>query len=331
MSTATDVGGPLPAPVESPTAEELLHAYRVAVRSRSVEEHIVRLVSRGEVKFAIFGPGEEVHGTATALALSRVVDDVDHFGAVLHYRSGSLASMWCELHGVTDFSLRLLRQQFSKATDTMSGGRQMVYHLHLPEVGLLPVQSPVGMQLGKAAGYALGFKAKGVSDGLTLAVLGDGTTAEGDMHDAMNAASVWQLPVIILVTDNGVAISTKPEEGRGIQATSRRTPPAFGFAHYACDGRDFDDTFRTTLAAATYAKRTSSVRCSSTPTRFPGSTATAPPPTSPSTCQPGRSTRRLRRATWCPMGCSLEADATPCAVIDGTGTRLLLPPRPRSR
>ena len=50
-----------------PTADELRLAYRMAVRSRSTEEHIVRLASRGEVKFAIWGPGEEVHGTATAL------------------------------------------------------------------------------------------------------------------------------------------------------------------------------------------------------------------------------------------------------------------------
>ena len=48
-------------------------------------------------------------------------------------------------------------------------------------------------------------------------IVGDGTTAEGDMHDAMNAASVWQLPLLIMVTDNEVAISTKPSAGRGIK------------------------------------------------------------------------------------------------------------------
>src|SRR5262245_323851 len=126
------------------SAHELRHAYRVAVRSRAAEEHIVRLVTRGEVKFAIWGPGEEVHGVATALALARVVNP-EHFAFVGHYRSGALCSMWCELNGVQDFTQRMLRQQFSRATDGMSGGRQMVYHLHLPEVGILPIQSPVGM------------------------------------------------------------------------------------------------------------------------------------------------------------------------------------------
>jgi TPP-dependent pyruvate/acetoin dehydrogenase alpha subunit len=201
------------ADIPLPTSDELIHAYTVGLRSRALEEHIVRLVSKGEVKFAIWGPGEEIHGTATALAISKFVG-TQNFGIVPHYRSGALCSMWCELHGKNDFTLDVLRQQFSKDTDTMSRGRQMVYHLSIPEVGILPVQSPVGMQLGKAVGYAKGFQLKGINDGITMGIVGDGTTAEGDMHDAMNAASVWHVPTVIMVTDNGIAISTEPDDGR---------------------------------------------------------------------------------------------------------------------
>ena len=257
MSTQIDVavaevsGGNV-GPSREPTPEELRHAYSVGVGSRAVEEHIVRLVTRGEVKFAIWGPGEEVHGTATALALSKVVVP-EHFGMVCHYRSGALCSMWCELNGVDDFNERMLRQQFSRATDGMSGGRQMVYHLNLPEVGILPVQSPVGMQLGKAAGYALGFKRLGITDGVSMGIVGDGTTAEGDMHDAMNAMSVWQLPMILMVTDNSVAISTTPDEGRGIKDFERYAE-GFGVRHFSCDGRDFHDCYQTMYAAATFVK-----------------------------------------------------------------------------
>ncbi len=238
--------------VPEPTADELRLAYRIGVHSRSVEERIVRLVSRGEVKFAIFGPGEEVHGTATALAFHKALNP-DHFGIVPHYRSGSLCSMWCTLNGKTDFTLQMLRQQFSKVTDTMSRGRQMVYHLVMPEVGILPVQSPVGMQLGKAGGYALGFRHKGISDGVAVAVIGDGSTAEGDMHDAMGAAGVWDIPLIIIVTDNNIAISTTPDEGRSIkdfEAYAR----GYGWAYASCDGRDFFDVYETTYRAARYSK-----------------------------------------------------------------------------
>jgi 2-oxoisovalerate dehydrogenase E1 component len=235
-----------------PSAEELRLAYRVGARSRALEEHIVRLVNRGEVKFAIWGPGEEIHGTATALALSKVVGP-EKFGIVPHYRSGCLCSMWCDLHGRENFSLDVIRQQFSKDTDSLSRGRQMVYHVAMPEVGILPVQSPVGMQLGKAAGYAKGFKVKGVQGTISVGIVGDGTTAEGDMHDAMNAASVWELPLIIMVTDNGIAISTTPQEGRGIKDFEAYAK-GFGIKHYSCDGRDFWDVYQTTLDAATYVR-----------------------------------------------------------------------------
>lgn len=233
-------------------AEELRHAYRAAVRSRTIEEFIVRLVSRGEVKFAIWGPGEEVHGVAAALALSRVVNR-DHFGFVPHYRSAALVSMWLECLGYEDFAVDLLRQQFSKDTDEMSRGRQMVNHLHYPGRCVLPVQSPVGMQLDKAAGYAKGFKLRGIEDGVAMAIIGDGTTAEGDLHDAMNAASVWQLPLIVMVTDNNIAISTTPEEGHGIKDFAAYAR-AFGLEHFECDGSDFWDSYEVTRAVAGHVK-----------------------------------------------------------------------------
>ena len=239
-------------PPKGPSDEQLLFAYTVASHSRALEEHIVRLAARGEVKFAIWGPGEEIHGTATALALAHAVGP-ENFGIVPHYRSGSMIAAWCALHGYSDFSRDVLRQQFSKETDGMSRGRQMVNHLVLPDLGVLPVQSPVGMQLGKAAGYALGFKKKGVDNAVCVAIVGDGTTAEGDMHDTMNAASVWSLPLIVMVTDNEIAISTKPDEGRGIK-DFKKYAEGFGIRHFSCDGSDFIDTWKTTLEAALYVR-----------------------------------------------------------------------------
>ncbi len=233
-----------------PTDEELMNAYRVASRCRATEEYIVRLVNKGEVKFAIWGPGEEIHGTATALALSRFVSP-DNFGLIPHYRSGALCAMWCELNNREHFTRDVLRQQFSKDTDVMSRGRQMVYHLHMPEVGILPVQSPVGMQLGKAAGYGMGFRFKNIKDGITMGIIGDGTSAEGDLHDAMMACSVWQLPTIVMITDNGIAISTTKEDGRGIKDFASYAE-GFGIKHFSCDGRDFWDTYKTTYEAARY-------------------------------------------------------------------------------
>ena len=71
---------------EDLTDAELRFAYRVAVRSRVMEEYFVRAVNRGDVKFSIWGPGEEIHGAATALALSKVCE-LGKIGMILHYRN----------------------------------------------------------------------------------------------------------------------------------------------------------------------------------------------------------------------------------------------------
>ncbi len=237
----------------NPTHEELRLAYTVAARSRALEERIINLVRTGEVKFAIWGAGEEIHGTATALALSKYVTP-KNFGIVPHYRSGSMCSMWCDLNGFEGFSEAVFRQQLSRDTDPLSRGRQMVYHLDIKEVGILPVQSPVGMQLGKAVGYAKGFRVKGIHDAVTMGIIGDGTSAEGDLHDAMNAASVWSTPTIIMITDNEIAISTTPAEGRGIQSF-KAYAEGFGIKHFTCDGADFFDTYKTTCEAVEYVQK----------------------------------------------------------------------------
>ncbi len=236
------------------TPDEYRHAYRVAVRNRSMDERIVRLLSQGRIKFAIYGPGQEIHATATALAWHKALDgDVGKFGFCGHYRSGTLYSMWCELTGRTDFVKDVIRQQFSRATDPFSGGRNMVNHLLDMDRGLLPIQSPLGMNLGKAAGYGQAMRLSGVEDGFVVAAIGDGTTAEIDTHDAMNAVSVWSLPMCVMVTDNKIAISTEPDDGRGIKDFEAYAK-AFGLEFFACDGKDFEAVYETAYRVATFCR-----------------------------------------------------------------------------
>jgi 2-oxoisovalerate dehydrogenase E1 component len=211
------------------------------------------LKTRGEgVEFWIGGPGEEIHGTATALALNRVVRDEPSEPADLalfgHYRSDALAHMTAVLRGHKDFVQGYFRQALSRQSDPHSAGRQMVMHLCMPEAGIWPVQSPVGMQLSKAAGYARGLQAK-EGTGLAVAVVGDGTTGESDFHEAAMAASIWKLPLLIIVTDNSVAITVRPEDGRGITSYDLYAQ-AFGLEYFECDGYDFLDTFKGTASAA---------------------------------------------------------------------------------
>jgi 2-oxoisovalerate dehydrogenase E1 component len=234
------------------TPERLKLAYNEACLARMHVERIVQECLKGEVKFAIWGPGEEIHGTASALAFADTVDP-DAFAICGHYRSASMLAMWARLRGYEDFHLDHMRQQLSKSTDPWSGGRQMTAHFNDMRNNALPVQSALGMQVSKSVGYAQGYKVKGVDDALVVCVVGDGTCAEGDVHEGMTGASILQLPWLLVVTDNNVAISVTPEDGRGIkdfEAYAR----AFGFEYFTCDGNDFIDVYETTRRAAEYCR-----------------------------------------------------------------------------
>ena len=234
------------------TPELLRTAYREMCMARFHVERVVQECSKGNIKFAIWGPGEELHGAAQAIAFHEVANK-DAFSISGHYRSAGLLAMWCRLNGYDDFHLDHMRQQLSRSTDPWSGGRQMTAHFNDLANNVLPVQSALGMQIGKSVGYGYGLQRKGYSDGLVVAVCGDGTTAESDFHEGMNGATVLKVPLLLEVTDNEVAISVKPEDGRGIQDFEAYAR-AFGFEFFTCDGNDFLQTYATAKAAATYCR-----------------------------------------------------------------------------
>ncbi len=234
------------------TPELLTRAYEEMCIARCHVERVVQECSKGNIKFAIWGPGEELHGAAEAIAYSEVVNP-EAFGLCGHYRSAGLLSMWARLRGYDDFHLDHMRQQMSRVTDPWSGGRQMTAHFNAPELNILPVQSALGMQLGKAVGYAQGLRQKGHDDAVVVAVIGDGTMAESDFHEGMHGASILQLPILITVTDNEVAISVTPEDGRGIKDLASYAK-AFGFEFFEADGNDFLSIYETAKAAATFCR-----------------------------------------------------------------------------
>lgn len=232
------------------TPELLRLAYREMLTARCHVERVVQECAKGTIKFSIWGSGEELHGAAEAIALHELVNP-EAFGIIGHYRSAGLLSMWARLRGYEDFHLDHMRQQLCRTSDPWTGGRLMTAHFSDMRYNMLPVQSALGMQLGKAVGYAVGMRRRGFDDGLVVAVIGDGTCAESDLHEGMTGASILELPVLIYVTDNNVAISVTPEDGRGIkdfEAYAR----AFGFAFFECDGNDFLQCYETTQQAAGY-------------------------------------------------------------------------------
>lgn len=234
------------------TPDVMRLAYREACMARMHVERVVQECLKGIVKFAIWGPGEEIHGTATALAAQTELS-FDTFAICGHYRSASLLGLWARLQGYEDFHLDHMRQQLSRSTDPWSGGRQMTAHFNDMRFGILPVQSALGMQVSKSVGYAYGNRLKGKTDSVTMAVVGDGTCAEGDLHEGMTGASILGLPWLLVVTDNNIAISVTPEDGRGIQDFEAYAK-AFGFEYFTCDGNDFLDVYETNKKAMAFCR-----------------------------------------------------------------------------
>ncbi len=234
------------------TTDVMRLAYREACMARMHVERVVQECLKGIVKFAIWGPGEEIHGTATALAAQTELA-FDKFAICGHYRSASLLGLWARLQGYEDFHLDHMRQQLSRSTDPWSGGRQMTAHFNDMRFGILPVQSALGMQVSKSVGYAYGNQLKGQTDSVTMAIVGDGTCAEGDLHEGMTGASILGLPWLLVVTDNNIAISVTPEDGRGIQDFEAYAK-AFGFEYFTCDGNDFLEVYETNKKAMAFCR-----------------------------------------------------------------------------
>lgn len=228
-------------------------AYAHMLAMRVMTQRIYQRYTTEQFAFAITDSGHEIAGSAAALALFHATGG--HNAAVSpHYRSGTLVGLWEALQGNDHFYLDYMRQQFSRDTDPWSRGRQTSSHFSDPDRGVLPAQSALGMNLGKAAGYALALKQEGHKDAVVLAEIGDGTLAESDLHEAMTAASIQDLPLVVSVVDNNAGISVEPSEGRGIR-DMQAFAQGFGAGFFTADGNDFLATYHAYRQAADYAKR----------------------------------------------------------------------------
>jgi 2-oxoisovalerate dehydrogenase E1 component alpha subunit len=124
------------------------------------------------------------------------------------------------------------------ATDRHSMGRNFVGHYAVPEWNVVPVTSVIEVQMVMAPGTALVQKRAG-GDGITIAVSGDAGTAEGDFESCLlwSARPGHELPVLVVVTNNGYGISTPHREQHAERRIADRADP-FGIRHETIDGND---------------------------------------------------------------------------------------------
>jgi 2-oxoisovalerate dehydrogenase E1 component alpha subunit len=206
-------------------AADLLDMYGAIALARAIDERMWILQRAGLVPFVISGQGHEGAQVGLMWATDRERDWL-----VPYYRS--LAA--CLVKGMTARDLML--GLFAREGDPSSGGRQMPAHWAHRDRRILTTSSPVGTQYLHAAGIAYAAKLRGTGE-LAVSSMGEGSTSQGDFHEAMNFAGIHRLPVIFVVENNRYAISVPLRLQMAAESVASRAA-GYGFPGVVVDGCD---------------------------------------------------------------------------------------------
>jgi 2-oxoisovalerate dehydrogenase E1 component len=180
------------------TNEELLNIYQKLLWPRLIEEKMILLLRQGKISKWFSGIGQEAISVGATLATNN-----DEWIMPLHRNLGAFTSRNMPLHK--------LFQQWQGSQDGYSKGRERSFHFGSREHHICGMISHLGPQLAVADGTALAAKLRR-EEKISLAFTGEGGTSEGDFHEALNVAVVWDLPVIFIIENNGYALSTPASE-----------------------------------------------------------------------------------------------------------------------
>jgi 2-oxoisovalerate dehydrogenase E1 component len=224
------------------TSETLLSLYKNMVTTRLVDQRMMILIKQGKSFFHIGASGHEAIQTAMAYALQPGYD-----WAYPYYRDLSFVLQY----GVTlqEIFLNFL----ARADDPSSGGRQMPNHYGHRNQRIMTQSSPTGTQFLQAVGSALGAKKEG-KDEVVYVSSGEGTTAQGDFHEAVNWAAKDKLPVIFVIQDNKYAISVHVNSQIAGGSIYDLVAGYQGLNRFKVDGTDLLNCYQTAQKAVEYAR-----------------------------------------------------------------------------
>jgi 2-oxoisovalerate dehydrogenase E1 component alpha subunit len=200
---------PVADPYKKLGSARLLSIHEIMVRSRLLEERLIKMSKGGDGFFWIGGPGEEAFNVPLGLHVKKG-RGVDHDYLHLHYRSSSI------MMAMGAKPIDSIRQMRSVATDPYSKARNFVNHYAIPQWNVMPVTPTIETQYLTSIGTAIA-QARAKTDALTIVNGGDGGSAEGDFHSCLVWANrpILPLPILIVVVNNGWAISTKGADQHG--------------------------------------------------------------------------------------------------------------------
>ena len=210
--------------------EQLLDLYKSILKPRMIEKKMLILLRQGKISKWFSGIGQE----AIAVGVSSALEQEEYI-LPMHRNLGVFTTK-----GVP---LNRLFSQFQGKMNGFTKGRDRSFHFGSQEHKVVGMISHLGPQLGVADGIALANKLKDNKQ-VTAVFTGEGGTSEGDFHEALNVAAVWDLPVIFIVENNGYGLSTPTNEQFRCQQIADKGK-GFGMESYIIDGNNLLEVYRT--------------------------------------------------------------------------------------
>ncbi|MEO8664534.1 MAG: dehydrogenase E1 component subunit alpha/beta [Ignavibacteria bacterium] len=178
--------------------ETLINLYKAILLPRMIEEKMLLLLRKGKISKWFSGIGQEAISVGLTMAM-----DNDEYILPMHRNLGVFTS-----RGIP---LDKLFTQLQGKYNGFSKGRERSFHFGTNEYHIIGMISHLGPQMGIADGIGLASLLK-KENKVTAVFTGDGGTSEGDFHEALNVAAVWNLPVIFIIENNGYGLSTPLNE-----------------------------------------------------------------------------------------------------------------------
>ncbi len=206
----------------------LIELYKNMLKPRMIEEKMLILLRQGKISKWFSGIGQEAISVGVTMAMNK-----DEYMLPMHRNLGVFTTRAIPLY-------RLFAQWQGKASG-FTKGRDRSFHFGTQDYKIVGMISHLGPQMGVADGIALASKLKN-KNSVTAVFTGEGGTSEGDFHEALNVASVWELPVLFCVENNGYGLSTPTNEQYNCKDIADRAL-GYGMESHIIDGNNIIEVY----------------------------------------------------------------------------------------